>query len=260
MTLRAISGHRDTGPTECPGNGAYDLLPELSKRVSLTGLPKLYSPVVTGAPGGTVRFQGAALVGDSLDGDRHGTEWRGGRQGSGDRSRRRLVVELHPGREWAVHVVDGRGPIRSAGDGLARGCSAPTCRGACADACAGDPARAGALRADRAACRRQSESGRHRRLRDDRLLARGGRRGHGAGHRARRQRAAPDAALLPACRQATTRSAGIWPRSPTVAIRSSSRRSAPAGARRFRQHRWWSTAPSRASRRPRRSSLRTQTE
>jgi hypothetical protein len=58
VTLRAISGHRDTGPTECPGNGAYDLLPELSKRVSLTGLPKLYSPVVTGAPGGMVRFQG----------------------------------------------------------------------------------------------------------------------------------------------------------------------------------------------------------
>ena len=27
VTLRAISGHRDTGPSECPGAGAYALLP-----------------------------------------------------------------------------------------------------------------------------------------------------------------------------------------------------------------------------------------
>jgi hypothetical protein len=58
VTLRAISGHRDTGPTECPGNDAYALLPSIAKRVSLTGLPKLYAPVVTGALGGNIRFQG----------------------------------------------------------------------------------------------------------------------------------------------------------------------------------------------------------
>jgi hypothetical protein len=58
VTLRAISGHRDTGPTECPGNGAYALLPSLTKRVSLTGLPKLYAPVATGALGGSIRFAG----------------------------------------------------------------------------------------------------------------------------------------------------------------------------------------------------------
>jgi hypothetical protein len=57
VTLRAISGHRDTGPSECPGNGAYVLLPSLAKRVSLTGLPKLYSPSVTGVLGGPVRIQ-----------------------------------------------------------------------------------------------------------------------------------------------------------------------------------------------------------
>ena len=55
--LRAISGHRDTGPTECPGNDAYALLPAIAKRVSLTGLPKLYSPAVSGSLGGAVRFQ-----------------------------------------------------------------------------------------------------------------------------------------------------------------------------------------------------------
>ncbi|MBV8598544.1 MAG: peptidoglycan recognition protein, partial [Actinobacteria bacterium] len=57
VTLNAISGHRDTGPTECPGNAAYALLPAIAKRVSLTGLPKLYSPTVSGSLGGPVRFQ-----------------------------------------------------------------------------------------------------------------------------------------------------------------------------------------------------------
>ncbi|HEX7625563.1 MAG TPA: N-acetylmuramoyl-L-alanine amidase [Gaiellaceae bacterium] len=58
VTLRAISGHRDTGPSECPGNDAYALLPAIAKRVSLTGLPKLYSPTVAGTLGGSIRFQG----------------------------------------------------------------------------------------------------------------------------------------------------------------------------------------------------------
>jgi hypothetical protein len=57
VTLRAISGHRDTGPSECPGTGTYVLLPAIAKRVSKTGLPKLYSPAVVGALGGPVRFQ-----------------------------------------------------------------------------------------------------------------------------------------------------------------------------------------------------------
>jgi N-acetylmuramoyl-L-alanine amidase-like protein/flagellar hook capping protein FlgD len=57
VTLRAISGHRDTGPTECPGRYAYALLPSIAQRVALTGLPKLYAPVVSGALGGDVRFQ-----------------------------------------------------------------------------------------------------------------------------------------------------------------------------------------------------------
>jgi hypothetical protein len=57
VTLRAISGHRDTGPSECPGAVAYALLPGIAKRVSVTGLPKLYTPTVIGALGGLVRFQ-----------------------------------------------------------------------------------------------------------------------------------------------------------------------------------------------------------
>ncbi len=57
VTLRAISGHRDTGPSECPGSGAYGLLPSLAQRVAATGLPKLYAPSVAGILGGPIRFQ-----------------------------------------------------------------------------------------------------------------------------------------------------------------------------------------------------------
>jgi hypothetical protein len=57
VTLRAISGHRDTGPSECPGAAAYGLLPAIARRVSVTGLPKLYSPTVSGVLGGPIRFQ-----------------------------------------------------------------------------------------------------------------------------------------------------------------------------------------------------------
>ena len=58
VTLGAISGHRDTGPSECPGNRVYVLLPAIARRVARTGLPKLYSVTVSGALGGRIRFQG----------------------------------------------------------------------------------------------------------------------------------------------------------------------------------------------------------
>ena len=57
VTLRAVSGHRDTGPSECPGARAYRLLPSIGQRVSRIGLPKLYSPTAVGALGGPIRFQ-----------------------------------------------------------------------------------------------------------------------------------------------------------------------------------------------------------
>jgi flagellar hook assembly protein FlgD len=57
VTLNAISGHRDTYFTECPGIAAYRLLPAIAKRVAATGLPKIYGPTVTGVPGGPLRFQ-----------------------------------------------------------------------------------------------------------------------------------------------------------------------------------------------------------
>ena len=54
--LRGISGHRDTGFTDCPGARLYAALDSLARDVGRTGLPKIYEPVVQGAPGGPVRF------------------------------------------------------------------------------------------------------------------------------------------------------------------------------------------------------------
>ncbi len=44
VRLHAISGHRDTGLTDCPGGRLYALLPRIRDRVARIGLPKLYAP------------------------------------------------------------------------------------------------------------------------------------------------------------------------------------------------------------------------
>ena len=76
VTLNAISGHRDTYFTECPGAAAYALLPAIAKRVAATGLPKIYGPTVTGVLGGPIRFQArlsAASAWTVSVADAHGT-------------------------------------------------------------------------------------------------------------------------------------------------------------------------------------------
>ncbi len=57
VSLRAVSGHRDTGFTDCPGRALYALLGDITGSVAEIGLPKLYAPVVTGAVPGNVRFR-----------------------------------------------------------------------------------------------------------------------------------------------------------------------------------------------------------
>src|SRR5581483_7660784 len=51
VRLRAISGHRDTGFTSCPGARLYARLPSLAAQTATIGLPKLYSPIVKGSRG-----------------------------------------------------------------------------------------------------------------------------------------------------------------------------------------------------------------
>ncbi len=55
--LRAVSGHRDTGFTDCPGRALYALLGDVSGDAAEIGLPKLYTPVATGTVPGKVRFR-----------------------------------------------------------------------------------------------------------------------------------------------------------------------------------------------------------
>jgi hypothetical protein len=54
--LRAVSGHRDTGFTSCPGTALYKQLGPIAKRASTIGLPKLYTPHIEGSLGGLVSF------------------------------------------------------------------------------------------------------------------------------------------------------------------------------------------------------------
>jgi uncharacterized protein with LGFP repeats len=56
VSLRAISGHRDTYFTECPGDALYAQLPSIANDVASLGGPKLYSPLVSGKVGAPVRF------------------------------------------------------------------------------------------------------------------------------------------------------------------------------------------------------------
>ena len=56
VRLHVISGHRDTGFTSCPGNALYAQLPAIAAGVAQLGLPKVYAPKVSGAPGGRVHF------------------------------------------------------------------------------------------------------------------------------------------------------------------------------------------------------------
>ncbi len=57
VSLRTVSGHRDTGFTVCPGDALYGRLAELAARSAATGGPKLYYPLADGALGGPVRFR-----------------------------------------------------------------------------------------------------------------------------------------------------------------------------------------------------------
>jgi N-acetylmuramoyl-L-alanine amidase len=56
VTLNAISGHRDTYPTSCPGTSLYAQLPAIRRAVADTGLPKIYEPVASGSFGGPIHF------------------------------------------------------------------------------------------------------------------------------------------------------------------------------------------------------------
>ena len=66
--LRTVSGHRDTGFTDCPGTALYNLLNSIAGEVSRIGLPKLYAPTVTRHRPRHGAIPGEAVVTAALDG------------------------------------------------------------------------------------------------------------------------------------------------------------------------------------------------
>ena len=57
VLLRAVSGHRDTGFTECPGNSLYSRLNALAASAARLGGPKIFDPAVEATGEGPVRFR-----------------------------------------------------------------------------------------------------------------------------------------------------------------------------------------------------------
>src|SRR5215210_1370489 len=62
--LRAVSGHRDTGYTSCPGGRLYGELGSIARSAAAIGLPKLYTPEIEGGLGQFVSF--SARLSNSL--------------------------------------------------------------------------------------------------------------------------------------------------------------------------------------------------
>jgi N-acetylmuramoyl-L-alanine amidase len=58
VSLRVVSGHRDTGFTSCPGGALYRRLGALARTAAAEGAPKLFDPAVVGRLGGLIRFTG----------------------------------------------------------------------------------------------------------------------------------------------------------------------------------------------------------
>ena len=116
VTLRAVSGHRDTGPSECPGNRAYALLPGLAKRIARD---RRTEAVLAGRER-RARWEralpGPAVDAAPVDGDGGLRDGQGRRDRPRHRADRRLDVELRARGEGAVRVDDRRGAGGQAGD------------------------------------------------------------------------------------------------------------------------------------------------
>jgi hypothetical protein len=108
VLLRAISGHRDTGLTECPGTRLYAMLPSIAKRVAALGLPKLYAPLAAPDEGGGIRFTArlsSALAWRVVVSDASGSELASG-SGTGasiDWTWRPEEV-IPPGTRWRIEA------------------------------------------------------------------------------------------------------------------------------------------------------------
>ena len=115
VNLRAISGHRDTYFTDCPGANLYGKLPAIAAAVAKTGLPKIYEPVAASTPPEAVQLHRPPVERPALDGDRQRRVRRGRRHRLGQRREGRLDVERRHQGPRALSLDD-RGAGRAGGD------------------------------------------------------------------------------------------------------------------------------------------------
>ena len=245
VTLRAISGHRDVYPTSCPGAeplraAAFDS----RDAVAQTGLPKLYSPAVTGHARRAGPLHGHGSPTGRLDGD-----------GAANDARRVVASGTGTGTN-----VDWTWDASAATPGsTTRGRSAAPQMRSATGTIGSAPGAACATAAEARAGDRDAERRWPRRLGDDHLSA------DGAGARdrvrGRQLRATPSATLFSQRKTAGKQSFDLEQR-------CAAGRALPAGARRERRSRHagaddaadlWSTARWRRSRRALRRSRRTVT-
>ena len=106
VRLRAVSGHRDTDLTSCPGDTIYGLLSSIARRVTSIGLPKLWSPEAEGAVGGPVRFTARLSAARPVDGRGQGRRRHGRGPGQRERHRGRLDLGRERRADRLLHLHD----------------------------------------------------------------------------------------------------------------------------------------------------------
>ena len=114
VTLRAISGHRDTGPTECPGNAAYALLPGDRRARLRDGAAQALLAACEWRTRWRRALRGPALVGAAVDRDGEQCERRSGCARQGSSAAVGWTWNATTARDRAVPLGDRRGPVGAA--------------------------------------------------------------------------------------------------------------------------------------------------
>ncbi len=120
VTLAAVSGHRDTGNTSCPGTALYAALGSLAGDVLARGGPKIVDPRVQGSLGGSDPLHRAPHGGAPVDGDRPERRRHAGRLGRRHGHEGGLDLGRDDGSRRPLHVLDRRGAGRAARAGTGR--------------------------------------------------------------------------------------------------------------------------------------------
>ena len=119
VLLRAVSGHRDTGFTECPGGTLYSRLNQIAADAAKLGGPKIFDPRVEASAEGPVRFRARLSQATLVDGHGHerrsrGRSWHRVREDAG----LDVGCDLAPTR--LLPLVDQR-RLGASGDGIGQG-------------------------------------------------------------------------------------------------------------------------------------------